>query len=94
MATKTVDVVLTTSVVIAPLGTVQDLFSYVLTRKSDGFELSRVETPSLNAIFPEVPEGEYVMTVSANGVSASAEFTIEATEVSINVPASVTVTLV
>ena len=93
MTTKTVLVVITTKPQVFPLGTVEGTFHFQIAKASDGSVLSFVDTTSTGASFPLVPEGDYVASVSKNGVTSSANFSIVATDVTFQVPDVVTVTL-
>lgn len=93
MTTKTVFVTLTTKPQVFPLGTVEGQFHFQIARVSDGAVLSFVDTTSTGASFPGVPEGDYVASVSKNGVTASANFSIVATDVTFQVPDVVSVSL-
>lgn len=93
MTTKTVLVALATKAQVFPLGTVEGQFHFQIARQSDGFVLSSVDTTSIAVSFPSVPEGDYVASASKNGVTASANFSVVATDVTFQVPDVVTVTL-
>jgi hypothetical protein len=91
--TKNVLVVVATKPQVFALGTVEGLFKYELKNVDAGdFVVSQAETSQTNVIFPLVPVGSYKMTVTKNGVSVTQAFVIEATEVTINVPDTLTIT--
>ena len=90
MSTKTVLVIVNTKPQIFALGTVEELFKYEL--KENGVVISQVSSASPGATFPLVPAGTYSMVVTKNGVVASQSFTVVATDTTINVPDTLTLT--
>jgi hypothetical protein len=85
MATHTVIVTVVTKKQVFPLGTVEEPFHYVLENKIDGSKTDFLST-NPSASFPDIPEGDHTVTVSKQGFTATADFTIAPTEVVINVP--------
>lgn len=90
---KTVNVAVATVAQSFPASTVVEKFVFSLVGVSGEVATQSVDVPI--ASFPDVADGVYTVEVSRNGVKvASAEFTIVADTISIDVPSSVSVTLV
>lgn len=85
MATKTVIVTVVTKNQSFPVGTVEEPFRYILKNLIDN-SVTDFSTPNSSVSFPSIPEGDHTVTVSKNGFTATANFTIAATEVILSVP--------
>jgi hypothetical protein len=90
---KTVDMLVTTVAKDFPLGTTEGKFLFELIDAA-GTVISFVETDSIGATFPLVPEANgYVARVTKNGVVATTAFDIPATSATFQVPGTVAVTI-
>jgi hypothetical protein len=93
MATKIVTIEMTTKAQTFPLGTQEDLFHFQIARASDNFVLSFLDTAVPAVSFPGVPTGDYVASVTKNGVTVSKAFSIAKTEETFNVPDTITISI-
>jgi len=93
MATKIVTVELTTKTQTFPLGTVEQQYHFQIARADNGTVLSFLDTSVPAVSFPGIPAGDYIATVSKNGVSVSKPFSIAKTEETFNVPDTITISI-
>jgi hypothetical protein len=91
--TKIVNVEVQTVAQSFPVGTVDTLYGYVVVLATGGEPVATKESTETSAQFT-LDAGDYVVTVTKNGVAASAAFTVAVDTVSLNVPATVVVTFV
>lgn len=91
--TKNASVQVVTVDQVFPAGTVDTLYTYSLA-KADGTVVSSNDSAEVSATFTGVDVGDYVITVTKNGVSASASFSVVADpDATLQVPSSITVSL-
>lgn len=78
-----------------PLGTVDQPVHFEIRRASDGFVLSEVDIDpaGTGVVFPAIPPGDYVVEVRKFDVVLTANVTVPATDVTLKVPATITITL-
>lgn len=87
-----VNVVTVTGPQAFPAGTVDT--TYVITlAQTDATVIGSVESTDGTAVFNDVAPGDYVVTGVKNGVSVSANVTVPVSDVTLQVPVSLTVTL-
>lgn len=88
----TVNVVTATVAQDFPAGTTDTTFTFTLTDAA-GTVVQSVSSTDGTASFSDVAVGEYTVTGTKNGVSASAPVSVVAPVVSLQVPSTLTVTL-
>lgn len=89
--TKAVTIVVATKAQVFPAGTVDTPFTYTVS-KPDGSLAASQDSADVTVTFAAVDAGDWLATVSKNGVSASIPFTVAADDVTLQVPDTVTVT--
>lgn len=87
--TKNVVFVVATKAQVFPAGTVDTPFTYAVA-KVDGTAVSSQDVADVT-LTVVLDAGDYVVTVTKNGVSASVPFTVASDDVTLQVPDTVTV---
>ena len=81
-----------TKIQVFPAGTVDSPFTFTLTNAS-GSVVATLDTAETSAVFNDVTAGDFVITVTKNGISASATVSIPEDAVKIQVPDTLVITV-
>ena len=88
---KTITIVVATKDALFAVGTVEEEYKYTVA-KVDGTPITEVIKPETSASFT-LDAGDYVVTVSKNGFSATGTITVTPDEITFQVPATLTITV-
>lgn len=87
-----INVVVSTKPAVFSFGTDPTLWDFYLA-DSNGVTITKASSTSPSYTFPDVGPGNYLVIATRNGVPAQAAITVPGEDVTIDVPASITVTL-
>ena len=87
-----IKIVVNTKPAVFSFGTEPGLWEFYLA-DSNGVTITKGSSTSPSYTFPDVAPGNYMVIASRNGVPAQAAITVPGEDVTIDVPATITVTL-